>query len=628
MIPKIYATESIEPPVVTVSALSGRNASAGSFLSVTDVPRVVGNTDMILLGAVRMRQWRVVDNGCSPSFAYSTVSRMCSGNFAEGSNENRGSFYQELYPQGVSGAFFWQPSTGDASLTSNQTGMSYPGSGYSFLLPETQFQASQVVADLESSGWIDQLTAAVAVEVNTFHATSNAFVVDRLLFEFPASSGSISVSQVTSPILSETVVFAVDYSFEGALLFSLDFINILIFLTGIVGFSFLLYWARTRLFTTLWTYLDIITITLFLAYIAVRFHMYVSFHSSDFQSMSSSLSLQRSALSLQTGILISLAIRTLKFLQLGSFRIYNAFKSSFVHILALSTVSGLVLVGFSFGLHVVTGYNDPVYTDIKSAFSAVSASLLNVVWLTQTTGIVPFMNLFFIFIVYFIIVPLIIVFSAHGWILPEKNRKNNPLLAFLKRFWTVVIRRQVLVDSVTEPLLGIHMDKLPSVVRTGILRRRTKLRQRVEKRFGFIPNETSLEPHERDHEFFIPLAELESLLLQDPFARKILGSSDPNFVIDKFAKQSDDPINSVQADIMQKLDSSIQKNRLKPVIQVDSRIMALSKLISDILGKLQNAVLDDIQAVQAVSSSLLKSVGDIEDDMKRRRITVKTGSKK
>jgi hypothetical protein len=150
----------------------------------------------------------------------------------------------------------------------------------------------------------------------------------------------------------------------------------------------------------------------------------------------------------------------------------------------------------------------------------------------------------------------------------------------------------------------------------------------VEKQFGYIPNEPALEPHDREHEFFIPLAELQNLLLEDPFVRRILGSSDPYLVIEKFTRQTDDPINTLQAHIMDKFDSSIQKNRLKPVIQVDSRILALSKLISDILTKLQTAVLHDFQTVLEVSSSLLKSVGDIEDDMKRRRITVKTGSKK
>lgn len=638
MIPKLYGTGSPVPPVATMMSES----QTGAFFSVSEVPPVVESSDMVLVGAVRLQQWRVVDTGCSPSFEYGWVSVLCSGEFSAGANENTQPFYQESYPDGVSGGFFWQPSAGASSFVSNETGIFYPGSGYWYLLASSSasgFQAMAAVSELEASAWIDQLTAAVAVEVNAFHPISNAFVTDRILFEFPIS-GSMQSSLKVSPIKSESIVFAPTFSREGSLLLFLDLINLMLFLTGLAGFGYLVYSAGAkRLLSVFWTYLDMSILALFSAYLSVRADMYAkmigivgdgSFFPKNeaFYSISDLIPIQDSAISLQACILIALAIRALKFTQL--FEVFRtlraALTASFFTILALSVVLALVLIGFSFGLQLVTGFNDSAYMGIHNSFNTVGLSLLSVIRVTQVSGIAAFANLAFLFFVYLVLVPSILVVSAISWKVsqssPDSQSSSMPVIkAFFDRFWNA-IRKKIRIDSLPDSR-GIDLDKLPSVIRAGVVKRRIQLMHRVEKHIGFI--HLDFNP---DNDF-LSARELSNLLAEDPFARKILGSQDPDLVIRRFGESSgDDPIQSIQEDIMHKLDS-IQKSGLNPSIKVDSRLGAISKQVSGVIDKLRSAMLEDIDRLNAVSASVLKNADALyQDFIGRNTSEVKKDSRK
>jgi hypothetical protein len=146
---------------------------------------------------------------------------------------------------------------------------------------------------------------------------------------------------------------------------------------------------------------------------------------------------------------------------------------------------------------------------------------------------------------------------------------------------------------------------------------------RVEKHIGFI--HLDFNP---DNDF-LSARELSNLLAEDPFARKILGSQDPNLVIRRFGESSgDDPIQSIQEDIMHKLDS-IQKSGLNPSIKVDSRLGAISKQVSGVIDKLRSAMLEDIARLNAVSASVLKNADALyQEFLGRNTSEVKKDSRK
>ena len=616
-------------PAVVMQNATDSAPSAGDFFTVYETPLVIENTDMILVGAVRLRQWRIKQEDCASSFDYSPVSSLCSGDFVQGTNENTQTFYQEGYPTGVSGAYYWR-TDGGSRIASKETGLRYPPSGYWTLLPPSSSQASALLSDLESSDWIDDLTAAVVVEMNVYHPFSNALVVDRILVEFPLSASVVS-NLFSSPVISESVVFAPSDSSRGKALLALDIMTLLLLILGMVAFCFIAYSAGVRLFHFFWTFIDLLLIFLSLSYLAIRIDMYATMANIavgpfpmnlTYYALSAVLPAQLSAVSLQASIVALLFIRASKFLYLGTFRIRQAFNSSFMHILGLTIVACIALIGFSLGLHVVTGFNDSVHARIDRSFIAVGLSFLNVVWVTQTVpGITSFVNMCFVFLIYLVLVPLIIVISAASWPLkPEicsASKGSHTLWIFLSRFWTS-IRGKVMVDSVPDSS-GIDMDLLPSIIRSGVIRRRIDLKNRILREFGFI--HLDFDPA-RD---FLPLEELKNVLIEDHFARKILGSTNPHEVIAKFTSRSnaEDPIAALQTDINRKIDS-LQKTRLCPSIEVDPRVEHLAKQISDIVAHVRSKIGADLKNLDSASAVLMQSVEKISDTVKRRKNTGNT----
>ena len=68
---------------------------------------------------------------------------------------------------------------------------SYPGDGYTQLLPAKKLEAQLAIEELKQNLWVGGGTRVVFVEFSVYNANINMFAVVKLVFELPASGGVI-----------------------------------------------------------------------------------------------------------------------------------------------------------------------------------------------------------------------------------------------------------------------------------------------------------------------------------------------------------------------------------------------------------------------------------------------------
>ena len=66
---------------------------------------------------------------------------------------------------------------------------SYPGDGFTQLLPADKKKAELTMAELKQNLWVEMGTRVVFIDFSVYNANMNMFAVVKLVFEFPASGG-------------------------------------------------------------------------------------------------------------------------------------------------------------------------------------------------------------------------------------------------------------------------------------------------------------------------------------------------------------------------------------------------------------------------------------------------------
>ena len=600
MIPQMYDGAEVVPELVSVQGSASRAFESNPFVT-SSIPHVIGGSGMVLMGPVRLRQLRVNQGNCSDDFEFRSVAKYCSPRYDFQRTDSKASFAQSETPGYLATAFTY---TTESSVTgvvqSAESKISYPSGGFVLNLPRDKLQAIQSLRDLEAAAWIDFMTAAIVVEMTVYYPTLKFFAVDQLLFEF-SESGFIQTSQHVETFPSFTVSFASASAADMAV----NVFAILFQVAGIGSIIITLWNIRKRFFHLVWNWFDLVMLSVAFVYMGLRISLLKLLPSESFGDTAEVMSLvsliptKRIAIQLQTTLLALIFIRSFKFTLIFPIKIARAMRSSFLSFTALVVVCALVQVGMAFGLHLAVGYNDDAYSFISDAFSAVTLSTLNVLWATGVTGIGAFLNLWFIWAIYLITVPIMVAVAIDAWTSRDKKSvKKHPFLVVFE-VWMDRMKRRPIVEPVEQA--EIDLDMFPSLVRKRIQERRKQTRMRVEHEFGYFPAEYS-EYHDK-----IDLVELQRAVDEDRFIAKVLGSNSAVAVAERLKQENS--IETFQAAVDRKVDV-LQREQLNFTLKVDPRVDVISAEIQETIVKLKKSTADDVTAVLNLVKTLSKSVDD------------------
>ena len=613
LIPKLYDTGSAAGPVADVTGESTFSYDSSAF-SLSSSLDILARTDMVLMGPIRLRQVRVNEGQCSDDSAYRSIASFCSPSYDPTSNNNWETFISTYAPAYLREGFTYKDVDGSSvELTSDSTLIRYPSSGFIVDLPRVRGQAVETIQDLSSYDWIDFLTAAVIVEVTTYHASLNMFAVDRILFEFPPD-GVMHVSHRTDSFQSFEVSFVGAYASQMAL----NVVNILWPIVGLVCMGIGIFTLGRRFVTFFWNWYDVAMIVIAFTYIGHRISLMKLSPSDSFGfptihlGLASLVGVKETAIELQGLILCLVFLRAFKFTLLADLRLVRAANNSLGLAIGLACAAGFVLIGFSFAFHLGIGYTDRMYAFVRSAFTARALSLLHVVWVSGTRGMGAFLNLWFIWSFYLIIVPVLVAVGIHAWsssyVEKLENRKPHPLAVLLVIIWNRVTRK-----TMVEPVEArqVQVSAFPKMIAERIFARRKKVRIRVAAKFGFFPavyNEQSET---------IDLIELQRLLDEDPFIVKVFGSQNAEHVADRLVQGNS--VEELQMKVNRKIDM-LQKTQLNLQFKVDPRIETVSSEIHDSLRRVQIDAESDIKSIIGLINDLKKSLDGISSNVRRRSV--------
>ena len=570
--------------MVTVSVNGPSTLFAANNFSMAQLPHVVAGTDMVLIGTIRLRQLRVTQGSCDTSnHQYAHISQFCQEDYSFGSTDDSQDYSSSSTPWYIAPGYEFQTSLPTVDLVSPITSINYPPNGYVIDLPTLPSQAIQAINDLEQFDWIDYRTSAVIAEVNTYHAERNAFVNDQFLFEFTSLGLKVFASQTTHIIPGRFVSFDISTS-EGIVQFVFDLLNLVMFALLAVYFSYLFVRVFGRLFSFVYSYIDITILVCFSLLIAWRSKLYSVMQSDvispmvnqgiEFPNPQVFWPLSRLndyfdwTISIQTILLLLLLARGTKLFFLWSGivgMLRETFVDNFGHIVTLCVFMSVVGLGFSWSNYEVLGYNDFRFSTIESSIINTSKGYLGLIpvlsiWI-EKAGLEAFSFMCFVLLVYIVLIPILIAVAVSGaltrWDKVREDVRGNPMTVFFKS----------LVGSGTAPETEVDFEKgidirgLPTSVRRRIFERRRAVRRRVEQSTGYM------NPAFDEFNDFVSRYELTLILQIDPYVGKILRTKNADEVIERFGSEEakEKPGNTIMipevAEISENLSSSIDETK-------------------------------------------------------------------
>jgi hypothetical protein len=233
-------------------------------------PRYLGDTkSIVLLGAVRMRQLRILPNrGCLlPPNLTQFVDNRCYGNF-DAEHQSQVYYPKRFTPAYLLPFYMWNPQNRTEMMPVAGRFGTYPGDGFMLEMPLDRAEMLRTVKHLWEWDWIDRQTRAVVVEVNTFNPNLNVISVNTLLFEF-SPSGMVEVRHKIFA-LPTTFLSLVALAEEGPVAFLLQVLLTVFILLFLIYHGFLIAKDPRTYFVYPWNLLDLVQIILFMTYMSYR----------------------------------------------------------------------------------------------------------------------------------------------------------------------------------------------------------------------------------------------------------------------------------------------------------------------------------------------------------------------
>ena len=618
LVSKLFAENTADVPVL-IENDQVSVAYENSDFPFTVSPIIVSGTDMTLVGSVRLRQLRVVDSPCSSSFAYSSVSSICSGAFDGNMNEDRSSYSSSECPSYLETAYIWSASDGVSSLISNRSGILYPSGGFAVDLPPDQAQSREMLSDLESNYWLDSQTAAVIVEINSYHPSLDFLVTDRFLFEF-SETGSIFSSLKTVALPLRVAYFSPSNT-NSAPLLVLDCLNLILYTFAVAWFGYLVSSLRMRIIRFKWTIFDFSLIVVLGVYFGYRISMYIKTSNVivgdgvfDQPTVFYPLSAVQGDLEAirisQTLSIVLLVARSLKLVSLISLKWTRVVSKSFPVYVGVTIVAVLGIVGIGFARHTALSHSNPFYARLPNAILSVALSLVGVVWVQEFNGIGGFLSLVIVAFLYLLISPTLITLNvdgADGLVAFDHSNyawKNNPLVVFCLTTLSLLRGKDTIeeIDETTQN--GVEMNILPGIITKRIIARRKSLLARVEAEYNMIVAEFD------EYDEWVNKKELARLMEQDQFICKIMGTNDAEEVIRRFGVNIDQS-NQLQLSIDRKLDR-LNKMVLDLNIQMHPVIGELSDELDSLITDCRVRIDRDMRPLMETVRILTEAVGSLQ----------------
>lgn len=605
LVGRLHSSATSSPAVVSVGG-SVVGGYANNVFSVSSTPGVIPDSDMVLLGPVRFRQLRVAKGECTDTFNYYHIGTMCAEDYADDQNASHDSFFVSGYPMYLNSAFEWRNDCKANSVAGKTTGLVYGANGFVFDLPVDEAEALQALTDLETSNWVDAQTSAVIVEVNTFHAISDVFVVDRFLFEF--SSANLGISAHDSFVIPSATVSLTSTDSRSQIQLGLDAFCVMFFMIFVTWYLYQFFVCSIqRLWNFVGFHVDTIFLLLTILLIACRAYMYALMtekvvganaslfgHPNIFVPLSLLTDLQEYILTLQAVLLLLFIIRSLKFLYLtrpGSFsrNVFRFSAKSFREFFSVAVMAAIVLIGFAMAYYVRIGYSDSDYTSPTASFTSVGLSLIGVLniksdWIWDNKFI-AFVSLWYLFVIYLMLYPLL--FAVAVWAKtavdqtsevesPNFSSGESPLFVFCKTVWRNWFSRAIPVEPLDEEEQGLKIDLLPGVVRKRIQVRRKELKAKVENALRVAAS------HYDEYDDFVSISELRKIIHEDPFIVSLMGFSTAEEIIDKLHNDSKHDL--VEASLTQKI-HTVQTAGVQYGVEMNPNILLVSNELSAMIDE-------------------------------------------
>ncbi|CAM9723011.1 unnamed protein product [Chrysoparadoxa australica] len=158
-----------------------------------------GSSNTLIMGLPRMRLVRARNSSCQVFEAFDAVQSCYAGVEVTG-------FEATDDFNGLE----WQSSdaTGSSSFESTSTKLDYPGSGYVVDLPANATEASELLASLRDSAFIDRSSRALLLDFNAYNVNLRIFSVVTALIEILPTGVLIASSKFrTAPLLLHRMAF-------------------------------------------------------------------------------------------------------------------------------------------------------------------------------------------------------------------------------------------------------------------------------------------------------------------------------------------------------------------------------------------------------------------------------------
>ena len=143
----------------------------------------------VLLGAVRLRQLRVKDQGCALPDEFKDSIQECHSTWSESENAEA-----DMHGSGTDNdTEIWSFSSNTAGAASwGEFGdVLYSEGGYIVELPRSTDNATAVIHELERARWLDDKSRALFVEFNVYNVAANLIMPCTLMVELPGTGGLI-----------------------------------------------------------------------------------------------------------------------------------------------------------------------------------------------------------------------------------------------------------------------------------------------------------------------------------------------------------------------------------------------------------------------------------------------------
>jgi hypothetical protein len=223
----------------------------------------------VIVGGIQMRQLRVSSERCSISSRIRSIVPTCYPEFSNSAEQTSNIIPANSVFSSTSPYVQWRSSSYTDDISYWARVSTYPGSGFTAILPNTNGTAAKaVISQLKAGLWLDRSTRAILTDLTMYNANLNLFTQMKLINEFPASGGVVNSDSV------RTILLFPYESTRDYVLLAFELLFCLMILYYLVEEVTEFYKDPYEYIRHFWNYVDWLNLILFAATISLRVVLY------------------------------------------------------------------------------------------------------------------------------------------------------------------------------------------------------------------------------------------------------------------------------------------------------------------------------------------------------------------